>query len=185
MRKKILSILLTVTIIIQIAIPLGMLIHKSVEINLIKTQGEFHTFSGYRPHYNNGRLTVSLHVFGPNKQYVTVEKDVFGESVYEHSDEKPDTPFYIDRYAGFYATNDFGVNFPEVYLVTENYDNITSIYFNKMLSFNSYTEEPPEDVAYYEEATIDAYFYKGKIYVTEIYIDGVASATYLEKYNNR
>ncbi len=185
MRKKILSILLTVTIIIQIAIPLGMLIYKAVEINLIKTQGEFHTFSGYSPRYYNGRLTVSLHVFGPNKQYVTIATDPDGIKYYEHSEEKPGTPFYIDRYAGYYATNDFGVNFPEVYLVTENYDNISSIYFNKILSFNSYTEEPPEDVAYYEEATIDAYIYKGKIYVTEIYIDGIESATFLEQYNNR
>ena len=184
MRKKILSILLLVTIIIQIAIPTGLFIYKAVEISQIKANGKLYTFTGYRPYFSNGRLYINISIFGPNRQYAVLVSDPIGE-YFEHSDEKPDTPFYIDRYAGFYATNDFGVNFPEVYLVTENYDNITSIYFNKMLSFNSYTEEPPEDVAYYEEATIDAYFYKGKIYVTEIYIDGVDAETFLEGYNNR
>ena len=70
-------------------------------------------------------------------------------------------------------------------LITDNYENITSIDFIKKLSINSYAENPPENVAYYDEVTIDAYIYKGKLYVTEIYIDGVDSQTFLEGYNNR
>ncbi len=184
MRKKILSVLLIVTIIIQIAIPVGMFVSKTVEISQTILKGELYTFSGYRPYYCNGRLSVNISLFGPNKQYAILVSDPIGE-YFEHSDEKPDTPYYIDRYAGYYATNDFGVNIPEVYIVTENYSNIETIDFIKKLSISSYSETPPEDVAYYDEVTVDAYIYKGKIYVTEIYIDGVDSKTFLEGYNNR
>ena len=180
MRKKLLLIILVVTITIQIAIPLGMVIYNAIEISQIKQHGELYTFSGYRPYYSNGRLHVNISLFGPNRQYAILT----GES-FEHSDDKPDTPYYIDRYGKYYATNDFGVNLPEVYIVTKNYDNITSIDFIKKLSINSYSETPPENVAYYDEVTIDAYIYKGKIYVIEIYIDGVNSETFLENYNNK
>ena len=56
MRKKILSILLIVTIIIQLSIPLGMFVYKTIEISQILSKGEMYTFSGYRPYYSNGRL---------------------------------------------------------------------------------------------------------------------------------
>lgn len=184
MRKKIFSILLIVTIIIQLSIPLGMFVYKTIEISQILSKGEMYTFSGYRPYYSNGRLYVNISIFGPNRQYAVLVSDPIGE-YFEHTDEKPDTPYYIDRYGGYYATNDFGVHYPEVHLVTGHYDNIREIDFIKKLSINSYPETPPHNVVYYDEVTIDAYIYKGKLYVTEIYIDGVDSQTFLEGYNNR
>ncbi|MBQ7962585.1 MAG: hypothetical protein IJ289_08280 [Clostridia bacterium] len=197
MRKKILTIILAVTIIIQIAVPTGMLIHKSTEISQIKKYGQFHTFSAYLPHYYRGDFTIRLEIFGPTKQYVTINQDANGTEYYEHSDEKPSTPVYIDRYIEGYETKDFSISFPEVYIRTEEYENLSYIDFQKKMSFDTDSEDSAEKVAvddegatfanvvFYNEATVDAYILKGKIYIEDVYIDGVDIKTVLEGLNNK
>lgn len=197
MRKKMVTIILAVTIIIQIAVPMGMLIHKSTEISQIKKHGQFHTFSAYLPHYYRGDFTIRLEIFGPTKQYVTINQDANGTEYYEHSDEKPSTPVYIDRYSEGYETKDFSISFPEVYIRTEEYENLSYIDFQKKMSFDTDSEDSADkvviddegstfaNVVFYNEATVDAYIWKGKIYIEEVYIDSVDIKTVLEGLNNK
>lgn len=197
MRKKMVTIILAVTIIIQIAVPMGMLIHKSTEISQIKKHGQFHTFSAYLPHYHRGNFTIRLEIFGPTKQYVTINQDANGTEYYEHSDEKPSTPVYIDRYSEGYETKDFSISFPEVYIRTEEYENLSYIDFQKKMSFDTDSEDSAEkvviddegatfaNVVFYNEATVDAYIWEGKIYIEEVYIDSVDIKTVLEGLNNK
>lgn len=184
MRKKVLSILLIVTIIIQLSVPVGFLIYKAVEINLVKEKGELYTFSTYSPIFRKNRLYLRLDIFGPTRQYVVFSKDAEGNTFIEHSETKPDTDTYIDRYSNGYQTSDFSVEFPEISFRTGYYKNLDYLYFVKKMSYASYQDNPPENTVYYEDITAQVYIYKGRIYVNEIYIDGVDSATFLEKLNN-
>lgn len=185
MRKKYLTILLTVTIIIQIAIPLGMLVFKSSELNMVKEKGELYTFSAFRPDFYNNQLSARIWTTGASKQYVIINKDANGNAVYVNSEAKPDVSNYIDRYADNYETNDFGVFFPEVYIVTDKYTNLEYVKFQKKLSVNYQTQEIDGNVVFFDEVTVDAYVYNGKIYIEDIYIDDIASETYLKQLNDK
>ncbi len=185
MRKKILTILLTVTILIQISVPLSMIIHKSIELDTIKEKGELYTFSAFRPDFYNNRLSARIWTTGASKQYVIISKDANGNAVYVNSEAKPDVSNYIDRYCDNYETNDFGVSFPEVYITTDKYENLQNVNFNKKLSVNYYTQETDGNVVFFDEVMVDAYVYNGKIYIEDIYIDGIASETYLKQLNEK
>ncbi len=185
MHKRILTILLTITILIQIAVPLSMIIHKTIELKTVKEKGALYTFSAFLPDLYDNKLSAKIWTTGASKQYVIINTDENGKIVYTNSDEEPDVSNYINRYADSYKTKDFGVSFPEVYITTDNYDNLQNINFNKKFSLNNHTQETNGNAVFFDEVTVDAYVYNGKIYIEDIYIDGIASETYLKQLNEK
>ena len=194
MRKKIITFLLVVTIIVQIAVPVGLLIHKSTEINNIKKYGQLCTFKGYNAYCYNGEIRVSIHIFGQTKQFAVVRQDENGQSYFEHYDEKPENPVYIDRDIKDYETVDFRVSFPMVAIKAANYKDVRDLYFEHRSNAGTDSETKviidengsiPLGCIYYDELTVDAYVWKGRIYVEEIYVDGVEIETVLENLINR
>lgn len=183
MRKNFLTIFLIVTIVIQIAVPVGFLIYKTVEISIVRTKGELYTFSTYSPIFKKNRLETKLDIFGPTRQYVVFSKDAEGNTVIEHSTTKPDSDIYIDRYSEKYHTNGFSVEFPYISLRTDYYKNIEYLIFIKTTEDESYTEASAKTV-YYKDITAEVYIYKGRIYINEIYIDGVDSETFMKELND-
>lgn len=185
MKKKIFTILLVVTITVQIATPLGMLIFKSAETAEIKEQGEIYSFSAFLPYYDENRLSARIWTTGASEQYVIITTDEKGFAVYTNSKEKPDVTNYIDRYAESSKTKDFGVNFPEVYITTDKYENLQDIHFEMKTSNKNNSQQINGNTVYYENITVESYVYNGKMYINNIYIDGIDSETYLKTLNDK
>lgn len=180
MRKKLMTVLLVVTIIIQIAAPVVMIGYRYAEQHVAEKNGEMYTFSATQLSYYNNSLHFRL-IMNTLNRYLVPEVYDDGLAYFRSYDNKPDTDSYIDRTLLSYRTSEYGVSFPDIYIVTEDYSNLEFVEFMR----HHYYENEQSGYVYFENCTVDAYIYKGKMFISQVYIDGVEANEFLSRLNEQ
>lgn len=183
MREKIKRIITVAIVLLQLSVPAGLIIMQRVETNLIEKYGQSFIFEATRFHFFNGHMNMYLLTNGEwlemndKIRYMIVDKDENGKTVYTATDTKPEGDNYIDTRIDRYD----GESFPNIFIDTQIYENLNDIVLVKTA-----TVQPPdsdEHLVYYKDVTAEAKVYKGKIIITQVYIDSIDYETYFEKLN--
>lgn len=183
MRKKLPFLILSIIIFIQICVPVGLITYHKIDSNLAEAKGEKFRFYidnlSYLPGPNNGILWFSVEERTPWEWgciYTDIEVDEDGYVILNYSEKKPKDNYYIksSEHKDFY--------FPITSVITETYDHLYDMHFNKKYS-DIYVSTPGIENFYYEEAYLEAYVYKGRVGAPKVYIDGMEADEFLSHLN--
>lgn len=178
MRKKLMTVFLVITLVVQLFVPAVMITCRYMEQHIAEENGEMFTFSVTQMSYYNSSFHFRM-ILNTRNNYLVPEVFTDGIAYFKSYDEKPDTDTYIDCSMRDYRTSEYGVSFPDIYIVTDDYRNLEFVEFMR----HHYYEDEKSGYVYYDECLVEAYVYKGKLFVSAVYIDGVDAKEYLSNLN--